>query len=1557
MLRGMLRRALAIFIVATMIVSSHSFYVLAQGLNETEASETVENEKEQEALEESAEKAEAEDTEAETEAKVEGSETEVKKESSNEELVGEEADEEETEETEAVEEPEDPADIEETESEVEVETEAETEAEVEVETEAETESAKEEISEDEKETSEEVIAEPETDAETSIEETTEETEAEGEGSDVARSAAEEQDDIINLEDLEVKEETEAEIETGIETEAEVETETGNDAETETSAEMIPEEVAETVEAKKAGLYWALQYTYDNFLDGTKTVKFAYNPILWELEGIDTNDPNSMWILDPNATQHATQITLLCNYEKFADGTYNIDEFDFPNFVSTGYGSGVDELVFKMEYVPIDPNATYNFFDDYEMTDDKISNFGSDPHENFKNYYLDDYMGGTLFFSAPSQTANNITLVIGNGLTSMNSEAAYYIPLYLDAEARNERFNRIVEDLKSRFGEDVYIRGLGKGTGRTGTTFSTSTVVQNATQVTNLLTDENYETLILNETSNKKYFLVFGYYSVDSQKTWRLVIDDRFGHFTNETGLDEDGYFTYTIYNDPSDVVLPEMELINGVFYDNEFTGVGFTDSVNGTIDQLYAKFLMWLKSKGSTFVSQTYTADFVQTNFWFNFDNALHLSRTGPNHYWLKEMFDIVPPTIQKYNGSHYIFDKWTDVDGNELDLDEFVAAYQANPAQNATIYAREKAIEEKIIFDMSGFTSDMGTYEGDTEFYADATNWAPPTINCNSDYTFVGWSKEQYATALVSLDEMTAEITEWKENLEGNKTYYPVFIGKPMLHYTVDTSKGTVYDMPHGKMSFKYDEYTSDELFAARPEINGNFGYNFIGWNINSQYVELDDVANIIDTWAFDPSEDLVLEAAFESVGTLTLNIDTTKIEIADDPTGIQAANQIKLDGKTYAWPGITFNTIDDDIIFLGFGIGDELIIPIDEIADYYPGIMSHREDLVYDTIYRNKSRFIFNTTGIDGKGSISGTLSFKEDEASSITAPTVTDNNDYEFLGWTKNTSTNELISIDDAILDWNTSSDYNLYPVFKTLYNVIYTVRSSDSNKATVDFTGLTYEFKMPKQPLTNTSAVENIINSKPDSGVTRNKGFKFTGWSLNDEVLNASALANAINTATSDINIYAEFESLRLFTVNIDTGNFHIAGDSLTTQLIYDSEDTFASGISFTNTINSGKKLLGFGTGATATVAVDGLEDAFDAWKTTLPMADVVYNGILRNIYKINVINDINYSTEPDRTYRENNNASSEVISITPFIAKQGYMNSGFALTEGGTALTSDELDDMLNPWMYDSDITLYALYEEDPSVMRARFHIDISKLDTTLTDGNVELFTVSDFEALINELKDAQPIGNNIVSWMQDGVKLTSLEDAVWDGTSTTVIEPVFTVKPSPAPARGTSGGGGGSSNGSGSSDSSSKPEISFNSLNVKPGEINYSVPLNVSPILVSYEVDATGKVTSKVNNTVTDQDEWNTLNGADWSLINKTTNMPFTNGWAYIDYNGEHGWYRFDEKGFMVTGWYTENGNTYILAPSGNPWNVTHGKMLVGTYMIDGKLHTFDSSGKLVDIK
>ena len=38
----------------------------------------------------------------------------------------------------------------------------------------------------------------------------------------------------------------------------------------------------------------------------------------------------------------------------------------------------------------------------------------------------------------------------------------------------------------------------------------------------------------------------------------------------------------------------------------------------------------------------------------------------------------------------------------------------------------------------------------------------------------------------------------------------------------------------------------TSLDLFQARPEIDGNFGYLFIGWKVNSEDKELDEIYDI---------------------------------------------------------------------------------------------------------------------------------------------------------------------------------------------------------------------------------------------------------------------------------------------------------------------------------------------------------------------------------------------------------------------------------------------------------------------------------------------------------------------------------------------------------------------------------------------------------------------------------------------------------------------------------------------------------------------------------------
>lgn len=55
----------------------------------------------------------------------------------------------------------------------------------------------------------------------------------------------------------------------------------------------------------------------------------------------------------------------------------------------------------------------------------------------------------------------------------------------------------------------------------------------------------------------------------------------------------------------------------------------------------------------------------------------------------------------------------------------------------------------------------------------------------------------------------------------------------------------------------------------------------------------------------------------------------------------------------------------------------------------------------------------------------------------------------------------------------------------------------------------------------------------------------------------------------------------------------------------------------------------------------------------------------------------------------------------------------------------------------------------------------------------------------------------------------------------------------------------------------------------------------------------------------------------------------------------------EYDWFRFDESGYMVTGWYTDvDGNRYYLNPVSDG---TQGRMLTGWYWIDGMCYYFNS--------
>ena len=77
-----------------------------------------------------------------------------------------------------------------------------------------------------------------------------------------------------------------------------------------------------------------------------------------------------------------------------------------------------------------------------------------------------------------------------------------------------------------------------------------------------------------------------------------------------------------------------------------------------------------------------------------------------------------------------------------------------------------------------------------------------------------------------------------------------------------------------------------------------------------------------------------------------------------------------------------------------------------------------------------------------------------------------------------------------------------------------------------------------------------------------------------------------------------------------------------------------------------------------------------------------------------------------------------------------------------------------------------------------------------------------------------------------------------------------------------------------------------------------------------------------------------------------WRITGKDGNSP-ANRWVYTDWKGSNDWYFFDEKGYMVTGWFEYKGNKYYLNP------VSDGKkgyMYTGWNMIEGKWYYFSEA-------
>ena len=104
-------------------------------------------------------------------------------------------------------------------------------------------------------------------------------------------------------------------------------------------------------------------------------------------------------------------------------------------------------------------------------------------------------------------------------------------------------------------------------------------------------------------------------------------------------------------------------------------------------------------------------------------------------------------------------------------------------------------------------------------------------------------------------------------------------------------------------------------------------------------------------------------------------------------------------------------------------------------------------------------------------------------------------------------------------------------------------------------------------------------------------------------------------------------------------------------------------------------------------------------------------------------------------------------------------------------------------------------------------------------------------------------------------------------------------------------------------------------------------------------------------LTSDFNQNVTNVNANDAPNPTHTDIAEKKEGF-LVDGWFNLGWDGVDRWYRFDENGIMLMGWWIEDGKTYFLQTDENDnW---YGKAMTGTQVIDGITYNFDENGVLI---
>ena len=241
-----------------------------------------------------------------------------------------------------------------------------------------------------------------------------------------------------------------------------------------------------------------------------------------------------------------------------------------------------------------------------------------------------------------------------------------------------------------------------------------------------------------------------------------------------------------------------------------------------------------------------------------------------------KEKDEVIPPTVTS-NDKKYVFDKWEDSNGTQVDADDIKDAFDEwknnNPSDDI-VFRPVFRQSYTFTFVISDTAFNLAANEQLVFYESELSSLAVPAFTEKNEYLTDIW-----VDGAGNQVDIVEKINEWKDEISNetnqkNVIYTLRYKKAKMLKYIIPSQYATVD--PSEKL-----EYSSKEVSSlVVPNFVRKKGYRFTDW--------IDKNNNVTDPLTWDGSDDLELTAQFKKLFILRFEIedryhDDTKVTSAD--------------------------------------------------------------------------------------------------------------------------------------------------------------------------------------------------------------------------------------------------------------------------------------------------------------------------------------------------------------------------------------------------------------------------------------------------------------------------------------------------------------------------------------------------------------------------------------------------------------------------------------------------------------------------------------------------